>query len=218
MEHVLDFHGTGVTPGHFFLRGDGTGQGKHRPVIEILVEDGALVRADGTLVRASTNCPVGSELDRKVKVLWTSAPRPRNATSLDPEALTWTEGYVRLGTRYLRDDGEFPTVADFLEAQGYSVTEEGLVDRHDGMAPTPLHEFGGEPRPEAYVLARSGLTLEEIMGTPESLDDEVGYAVAASRAQAAGESPLSPGSDIRLGSGYTPPEGLAALGQSKRRH
>jgi hypothetical protein len=42
--HVLDFHGTGVTPGHAFLCGAGRFQGRHVPLLDILRDDGAMVR------------------------------------------------------------------------------------------------------------------------------------------------------------------------------
>ena len=52
--HVLDFHGTGVTPGHVFLCGAGRFAGRHVPLIDILRDDGAVVRQDGSLMRAAT--------------------------------------------------------------------------------------------------------------------------------------------------------------------
>ena len=60
---VLDFHGTGVTPGHVFLSGAGRFAGRHVPLIDILRDDGAVVRHDGSLMRASTGEPVGSDDD-----------------------------------------------------------------------------------------------------------------------------------------------------------
>ena len=49
--HVLDFHGTGVTPGHVFLCGAGRFKGRHVPLIDILRDDGAVVRQDGRRLR-----------------------------------------------------------------------------------------------------------------------------------------------------------------------
>jgi hypothetical protein len=49
--HVLDFHGTGVTPGHAFLCGAGRFQGRHVPLLDILRDDGAVVRQDGRRLR-----------------------------------------------------------------------------------------------------------------------------------------------------------------------
>jgi len=66
--HVLDFHGTGVTPGHAFLCGAGRFQGRHVPLLDILRDDGAVVRQDGSLMRAATGCAVGSDGDRRIEV------------------------------------------------------------------------------------------------------------------------------------------------------
>ena len=55
--------GTGVTPGHVFLCGAGRFAGRHVPLIDILRDDGAVVRHDGSLMRASTGEPVGSDDD-----------------------------------------------------------------------------------------------------------------------------------------------------------
>jgi hypothetical protein len=65
--HVPDFHGTGVTPGHVFLCGAGRFKGRHVPLLDILRNDGAVVRQDGSLMRASIGCTVGSEADALVK-------------------------------------------------------------------------------------------------------------------------------------------------------
>ncbi len=81
--HVLDFHGTGVTPGHAFLCGAGRFQGRHVPLLDILRDDGAVVRQDGSLMRASTGCAVGSDGDRRIEVM----------------AADGATGWVRAGTR-----------------------------------------------------------------------------------------------------------------------
>lgn len=75
--HVPDFHGTGVTPGHVFLCGAGRFQGRHVPLIEILRDDGAVVRQDGSLMRASTGCVAGSgsETIRKARCGVRFSPR-----------------------------------------------------------------------------------------------------------------------------------------------
>ncbi|MCA3526215.1 MAG: hypothetical protein INF46_09345 [Rhodobacter sp.] len=67
--HVLDFHGTGVTSGHVFLRGAGRFKGRHVPLIDILRDDGAVVRQDGSLMRGATGCAVGSDGDRLNEVV-----------------------------------------------------------------------------------------------------------------------------------------------------
>lgn len=47
-ECVLDFHGTGVTPGHAFLCAGGRFAGRHVPLIDILRDDGAIMRQGTT--------------------------------------------------------------------------------------------------------------------------------------------------------------------------
>ncbi|MCA3492891.1 MAG: glycoside hydrolase family protein [Rhodobacter sp.] len=88
--HVLDFHGTGVTPGHVFLCGEGRFQGRHVPLIDILRDDGAVVRQDGSLMRASTGCAVGSDGDRLIEVV----------------AADGTRRWLRAGTRVAWATGE----------------------------------------------------------------------------------------------------------------
>ena len=66
---VLDFHGTGVTPGHVFLSGAGRFAGRHVPLIDILRDDGAVVRHDGSLMRTSTGEPVGFDGGRLNEVV-----------------------------------------------------------------------------------------------------------------------------------------------------
>ena len=67
----------GVTPGHVFLCGAGRFQGRHVPLIDILRDDGAVVRQDGSLMRASTGCVVGSgsETIRKARCGVRFSPR-----------------------------------------------------------------------------------------------------------------------------------------------
>ncbi|GAB5467442.1 MAG: hypothetical protein Kilf2KO_04720 [Rhodospirillales bacterium] len=216
---LLDLHGTETTPGHAFLCGDGPHKSQYRPVIQILLEDGALVRLNGDLIRASTGCLVGSELDRKISVLWTDDkrfedPNPEIVRQAKSDAeLRYTE--VRLGSWLPLMSGVFQRAEAFIEGHGWTLMDDGLVDRHDGGPPGPLHFWGHEPKPEAYVLAMSTVTLEEIMGTPECLDEERSYADPGYITRSP-QAPVSAAtSGISLGTGYSPPEALAALsGQS----
>jgi len=54
---VIDFHGTLVTPGHVFL----TGEGGFERLDKIIENDGTVVAADGTIVRARTGRAVAEE-------------------------------------------------------------------------------------------------------------------------------------------------------------
>ena len=148
-DHLLDVAGLKVTPGHVFLCGDGPNKGSFEPLIDIIRRDGALVKDDGSLVRPSVDAPVGSDADRPICVLYLTDPDG------DPKPAT-----LRAGTRLFLADEEV-TVAEILEDQGYELTGEGLVAR-DGEAPEPLHWFGIPPKPEDYILAKSGLTLDEL--------------------------------------------------------
>lgn len=150
---LLDFHGLLVTPGHAFLCGDGPYEGRHRMLVDILHDDGAIVARDGRRLRAATNCKVGSEADQFVELAYIT----------DPEERTAKPARVRAGTLLLTDNGETTTVLDCLTAEGYRLLPDGFVAK-PGEMPHPLYWFGEPPRPEDYVLKKSGLTdadLEE---------------------------------------------------------
>ena len=150
--HILDFWGTGVTLGHAYFCAGGRFEGSHVPLMDILRSDGAIMKADGTEIRAATGCEVGSEKDRLIQVVVDRA-----------------HGQVRLGTR-VRYEGRDFSVADVLAANGVRATADGLVEPIDGsVAPVPFHwPFGTTlPRPEDYILARSDLTLEAIYAAGE---------------------------------------------------
>jgi len=62
---ILDFHGTFVTPGHVYYREDSKKANKFEPLIDILRADGIIRHQDGTLIRATTGCEVGSKDDEQ---------------------------------------------------------------------------------------------------------------------------------------------------------
>lgn len=156
---VLDFWGTKVTPGHVFLCGDGPYVGQHRMLMDIIRDDGALVRADGTVVRAATNCPVGGEGDTWLNVHW----------AVD-ETTPMTAGRIRAGTPFPRaKDGR--TFLDVLRDNGYDILPDGNIVK-TGEIPHPLYYLGRLPRPEDYILKRSGVTLEELYSEDSSLTGE----------------------------------------------
>jgi hypothetical protein len=147
--HVLDFHGTGVTPGHVFLCGAGRFQGRHVPLLDILRDDGAVVRQDGSLMRASTGCAVGSDADRLIEVV----------------AADGTTGRLRAGTRVSGETDEVTVSA--LIAQAGGTICDGRVALPGALAPQPFAWAGGLPAPEDDVLRQSGLTLAEIHAADE---------------------------------------------------
>lgn len=161
---ILDLFGLMVTPGHVTLCGEGPHAGRHVPVLDILRTDGALVMRDGTLVRAATGCPVGSEGDAWVAAV-VGEPRPSGRVHV-------TEArHIRAGTRVVTADGRDVSVLEAIRAAGGEVGPNGWVrprgePEAEGM---PFHWAFSErlPAPEDYVLARSGTTLGDIYAAGE---------------------------------------------------
>jgi len=135
-----------VTPGHVFLCGDGPHKGRHRMLIDILRDDGAVVAADGELRRAATNAPLGSREDSFLQVRYLPSR----------ESSDHKIGRMRAGTLLLTEAGETASVLQLLEAEGYAVTGDGLITR-DGEAPQPLHWYGPLPRLGAAEAQRGGV-------------------------------------------------------------
>ena len=167
--HILDFWGTGVTPGHAYFCADGKFKDKHVPLMDILRSDGAIMRADGTKVRAATNCKLGSMGDRMIHV---------GATKELPDG-TWTQpkpAMARFGTRIILPDGRHRSFMEMAAEEGWKVTEDGhmfgQVKFEDGTVSEQSFKFpyiyGTEvPKPEDYILARSAVTLQEIYAAGE---------------------------------------------------
>lgn len=162
IKHILDVFGLMVTPGHSTLCGDGKYAGRHVPIIDILRSDGALVTQDGSLLRACTNCPVGSFEDRFVQLAVGEMDAKGNLHVRQ-------QGQVRIGTRLVTQDGRDISIADLLAHAEAMVDADGLVIAPGMDAPTPLHIDFLEviPEPEDYVLKRSGLTLADIYQAAE---------------------------------------------------
>ncbi len=183
--HILDFWGTGVTPGHAYNCADGPLKGGFAPLMDILRMDGALMRSDGTMFRSTTNCDVGSMGDMMIHA---------SATLQKPDG-SWTEpkaGKVRFGTRIILPDGRHISFMEIAASEGWKVTDDGymvgMMKSEDGTVEERVFHFpyshGEElPKPEDYILARSAVTLEDIylaneweqigtrMPAPDSLTD-----------------------------------------------
>ncbi len=119
---------------------------------------------DGTLIRAATDVPVGDPSGGFVRAITGTA---KADGSVDPR----DQGRIRLGTRFIVVEGKDRrsyAVADLIKAGGGVVGDDELIRVGDG-APMPfLWEFGDTlPRPEDYVLACSGTTLEDIYKASE---------------------------------------------------
>lgn len=161
-KHILDVFGLMVTPGHSTLCGDGKYAGRHVPILDILRSDGALVKADGTLIRMATGCEVGSYEDGFVQLAI-------GEMAADGTVAATHQGKVRIGTRFITDDGKDLCIADLLAHAGATVGADGLILGPGIEVPMPLHLsfLTSIPQPEDYILARSGLTLEQIYRASE---------------------------------------------------
>ena len=149
-ERILDVHGLMVTPGHLVLSGDGPYKGRHVRMLDLLRSDGALVKDDGSLVRASTGCFVGSSGDRKMWAV-TGELRP------DGMVRVTEVGQIRVGTRFINADGEDLSMLTLIAAAGGTVTEQGLVRSavNNQEAPFYWSFTSALPKPEDYILQRS---------------------------------------------------------------
>jgi hypothetical protein len=156
-KQILDVHGMMVTPGHATLCGDGRFAGRHVPILDILRSDGALVREDGTKIRAGTGCPLGTMGDRMIAAI---------SGILDPDGSVQITGAgrIRAGTRLIKADGEDVSVLDLILKTGGRLTDSGMVQSGtDGPEVPFLWTFTPSlPKPEDYVLQRSGTDLHDI--------------------------------------------------------
>ena len=177
--HILDFWGAGVTPGHAYYCADGKFKDQHVPLMDILRTDGAVMRTDGTKVRAATNCKVGSMGDMMIQA----------AATMQKTDGTWTEpkpGRVRFGTRITLPDGRDTSLMELAHEEGWKVSDDGYMVGQmvgeDGTIKERVFHFpytyGEElPKSEDYILARSDVTLEEIYAAGEW--EQIGTRMAA---------------------------------------
>ncbi len=156
-KHILDVFGLMVTPGHVTFCGDGEFAGQHAPIIDILRSDGALMKSDGTLVRAATGCLVGSEGDA---LLWAVTGECQE----DGTVAIKEKAQIRAGSRFILDDGRDICVLDVIKAAGGELTADGYIKLSGSDTLLPFHWLFTEslPAPEDYVLQRSQVSLKEI--------------------------------------------------------
>ena len=161
-KHILDVHGLMMTPGHVTYCAKVEGEenpftDRHVPIMDILRSDGALMKKDGSLVRASTGAPVGSLEDKKI---WAVA-----GAKTDGSITVSDKGQIRLGTRFIMSDGVILSVLDMIAGMGAMLNQDGFLVRQ----PTDKTGFVFHwehmsmlPKPEDYVLQRSQVTMEDI--------------------------------------------------------
>ncbi|WP_198011648.1 hypothetical protein [Roseovarius nubinhibens] len=161
---LLNFHGTRVTPGHVYYRPDSKKSYKYETLIDVLRDDGVIQKQDGTLIRAATNVPVDSPRDGFVRAI---AGRHKADGAFEQT----DEGRIRLGTRFLIGTGEeckSVSVADLIECNRGVVGDDELIHVGDSPGVPFTWDFGDTlPKPEDFVLACSGTTLEDIYKAAE---------------------------------------------------
>ncbi|WP_208988105.1 hypothetical protein, partial [Pseudovibrio sp. W74] len=161
-KHILDVFGLLITPGHVTYCGDGQFKGQHVPIIDILRSDGALMKSDGSLVRAGTGCQVGSEGDA---LLW-AVTGDRQA---DGNVAIKQKAQIRASSRFILDDGRDVCLLDLIKAADGELTEDGYIKLDVSETPQPFHWIFSDnlPAPEDYVLQRSQVSLAEIYAAAE---------------------------------------------------
>ncbi len=167
---VLDFFGTDVSSEDLYRCADG----ETRPLIDILRDDGVLEKEDGTLIRAATNVPVDDPLDQFIWAVTGQFTRDGHLLQ------TYQTGKIRLGTRLFTAGGRDMCVAEvILEGRGV-ITERDTIKIGDGdPMPFPWVFSHILPRPEEYILQRSGVTLEDIYGPePGNIPPQIYYGIA----------------------------------------
>ena len=130
-----------------------------------------LCRADESRVRAATNCALGSDGDRMLTVGY----------FIDSEDAHARQGEVRIariraGTRLLSDDGKDWSFLDAMAEQDFEFFDDGLVAQA-GEEPHPFYYFGAPPKPEDYILKKSGFTLDQLLAEDATMAAEDGIPV-----------------------------------------
>ncbi|KMO37563.1 hypothetical protein VQ03_19035 [Methylobacterium tarhaniae] len=173
---IIDLRGLRCTPGHFFLSGDASSgeEARFRPIASILKQDGTLVEADGSVVRARTGSRINSRDDIEIRVVFyrshdngestvtvrAGIPVTVSAPSQSEQAMSLLQWLDRNGVE-LRDDGR-------LQAQDGSVFD--CVDWPQGQSPLDRVES------QNWVTQREN---EELYTPPwianlPDIEDEVG--------------------------------------------
>ena len=157
---ILDFHGTFVTPGHVYFCAGGKYKGQHVPLLDILLDDGVVQQEDGTLIRATTGCELGSENDTEI---WAFLIRPDK----DGTAKIRDKRLLRLGTRSMLSDGSHFSVREYMHSIGIELIADGEhagYVRHKSGRISVFEWTLSErlPKAEDFILQRSQTSLEDI--------------------------------------------------------
>lgn len=159
---ILDFFGTGVTPGHVYYRPDSKKPYKFEPLIDILRDDGIVQKGDGSLIRAATGCEVDSEDDREFWAFTIYEDKDGNERVRAKKKL-------RLGTRWMLPDGQHFSMREYMRGIGLELLPDGCVRwKKTGLISIFVWTLSDTlPNPENFVLARSGTTLSDIYKAAE---------------------------------------------------
>lgn len=156
-KHILNLFGLMVTPGHATFCAEGRFAGRHVPIIDILRSDGVLMREDGTMVRAATGCELDSHGDQ---MIWAVVGEKADNGKMHMR----NKAQIRLGTRFIMDDGRDVCLLDLITRTSATITQDGFIQRAEGAPKLPFHwRFTNAlPKPEDYILQRSQVSLEAI--------------------------------------------------------
>jgi len=155
-KYILDFHGLKMTPGHATFCAEGKFAGQHVPILDILRSDGCVMKSDGTIIRAATNCTMGSLEDKSV---WVAVGFERNGNFCASE-----KGRIRLGTRMILDDGHDVSLFEHYTKIFGAVDDNGFYKDGTNIQDKVLQWPLGNrlPKPEDYIMQKSRVTLEDI--------------------------------------------------------
>lgn len=147
-EEVFDYLGLRTTPGHHWI--DGT-TGLSERIDHILELDGAVLRDDGTRVRARTGFRVGGNDDRPVQVIWRT------------EAGEWASMLMRAGTICMTDKDDPMLLVSILAAmrrQGCELRDDGLFSDASGDSAPFLWPHGVPP---AHLEIGAEISFRELL-------------------------------------------------------
>ena len=163
---VLDFHGTFVTPGHVYYCAGGRFEGQFVPLMDILRDDGIVQHEDGRLIRAATGCTAGSDDDR---LFWAFLV----GEDADGTERVRDKCQLRLGSRFMLKDGRHFSMREYMDGIGIELIEGGPYDGYVRFRKSGIVTIFGWtlsdrlPKPEDFVLQRSGTSLADIYRAAE---------------------------------------------------
>lgn len=135
-KHILDVHGLMMTPGHVTYCApveceDNKFAGRHVPVIDILRSEGALMKADGTCIGASTGCEIGSTDDQQFWVFLVQEGKDGTERIAD-------KCQLQFGTCWMLPNGNHFSMREYLDGIGVEIIREGPHRGYAGFKKTGM--------------------------------------------------------------------------------